>query len=229
MIVFVTGIDTGIGKTYATGLLARYLLPRDGGIRVVTQKIAQTGCDGVSDDIAVHRRVMGTGLMTEDQRGDTCPHVFDYPASPHLAARRAGSAVDLDRISQATERLAAAFDWVVIEGVGGLAVPLNDRATVLDYVASRGYPVILVTSPVLGSINHTLLSLEVLRSRAVDVWGLIYNLGVDHDPIIAEDSRAVFADYLRRFGFEPRIVDMPRFDPVAPPQVDFSPLLPSRS
>ena len=95
-IVFVTGIDTGIGKSVATGLMARWLAQR--GRTVITQKLVQTGCRGpVAEDIAVHRRLMGTGLLDVDRDGTTCPCIFAYPASPHLAARLEGRVVDIGR------------------------------------------------------------------------------------------------------------------------------------
>jgi dethiobiotin synthetase len=161
-IIFVTGIDTGIGKSVVTGLMARWLAQR--GCTVITQKLVQTGCPGpVAEDIAVHRRLMGTGLLDVDLDGTTCPCVYAYPASPHLAARIEDRVVDTAVIDRATDRLAARFAHVLIEGVGGALVPLTHSTTVLDYVAQRRYPLIVVGSLRLGSINHTLLTLR--RSR----------------------------------------------------------------
>src|SRR5512145_376543 len=92
-VLFVTGIDTGIGKSVATGLMARWLAQR--GRTVITQKLVQTGCrEPVAGDIAAHRRLMGTGLLDVDLDGTTCPCVFGYPASPHLAARLENRTVD---------------------------------------------------------------------------------------------------------------------------------------
>ncbi len=123
-IIFVTGIDTGIGKSVATGLMARWLAQR--GRTVITQKLVQTGCRGpVAEDIVVHRRLMGTGLLDVDRDGTTCPFIFAYPASPDLAARLAGRVVDTAVIDRATDRLAARFEHVLIEGVGGVLVPLR--------------------------------------------------------------------------------------------------------
>lgn len=222
MIVFVAGIDTGVGKTAATGMMARYLAER--GRTVITQKLAQTGCDEQSEDIVAHRRLMGCGLLPEDRQGLTCPYCFRYPASPHLAAALEGRAIDIEVIRRATETLGAAFDWVVVEGVGGLCVPLTDDMTVLDHIAAQRYPVVLVTSPVLGSINHTLLSLEALQRRAVPVLGLVYNRAFEADPVIAEDSRRVFRRALARRGYPDRIVDLPRIAAGAIPDIDFGPL-----
>lgn len=111
---FVTGIDTDAGKSIVTGVLARALSAR--GERVITQKFIQTGCDGLSEDIETHRRIMGIGLLPEDEDGTTCPIVFTYPASPHLAAAIDGRDIDLTLIGRSTEKLLQKYDTVLIEG-----------------------------------------------------------------------------------------------------------------
>jgi dethiobiotin synthetase len=223
-IVFITGIDTGVGKSVATGLMARWLARR--GRTVITQKLVQTGCRApVAEDIAVHRKLMGTGLLDIDRDGTTCPCRFAYPASPHLAARLEDRVADIGLIDRATDRLAARFGHVLIEGVGGVLVPLSGSLTVLDYVAQRGYPMVVVGSLRLGSINHTLLTLEAAERRGVEVRGLVLNL---HHPTAAEiaaDSRQVFAEALLRYGYPQAIVEIPKFgDGAMPPTVDFAPL-----
>jgi dethiobiotin synthetase len=223
-VYFVTGIDTGIGKSVATGLMARWLAQR--GCTVITQKLVQTGCRGpVAEDIAVHRRLMGTGLLDVDDDGTTCPCILAYPASPHLAARLENREVDIAAIDRATDRLAAMYEHVLVEGVGGVLVPLAGSMTVLDYVARRGYPLIVVGSLRLGSVNHTLLTLEAAQRRGVEVRGLVLNL---HHPVAAEiaaDSRQVFAEALLRYGFPQAIVEIPGIGGGADlPTVDFAPL-----
>lgn len=206
MIRFVTAIDTGVGKTVVAGLWAKHLK----GLRssVITQKIAQTGSGNPAEDIVMHRKLMGIPLTDEDTSGFTCPYVFPVPASPHLAAELAGQKIDPERISSATDALMGIYDDIIVEGVGGLQVPLNDEVTVLDYLAERKYPTILVTSSRLGSINHTLMSMELLRDREVPLLGLVYNRFENVDDRIAEDSRKVFARYLERLGYPARIVDL---------------------
>jgi len=223
-ILFVTGIDTGIGKSVATGLMARWLAQR--GRTVITQKLVQTGCRGpVAEDIAVHRKLMGTGLLDVDHAGTTCPFIFAYPASPHLAARLEGRMVDTAVIDRATDRLAARFEHVLVEGVGGALVPLAGSLTVLDYVAQRRYPLIVVGSLRLGGINHTLLTLEAAERRGVAVRGLVLNL---HHPAAAEiaaDSKRVFSEALIHYGIPQAIVEIPDIgDGAVLPMVDFTPL-----
>uniref|UniRef100_UPI003569A8D5 dethiobiotin synthase n=1 Tax=Ancylomarina sp. TaxID=1970196 RepID=UPI003569A8D5 len=120
---FITGIDTDAGKTFATGLMAKYLLDRN--VNVMTQKFAQTGCVGISEDILAHREIMGVEPYEEDKDGTTCPYVFTYPASPHLAAKIDGDEIDINVINASTEKLEAAYDTLLIEGVGGIHVPIT--------------------------------------------------------------------------------------------------------
>lgn len=185
-VYFVTGIDTDAGKSIVTGVLARDWAGR--GRRVVTQKFIQTGCPGLSEDIETHRRIMGTGLLPEDLDGTTCPIVFTYPASPHLAAAIDSRRIDLSLIGKCTEKLLEKYDVVLLEGAGGLFVPLEGLYNTIDYVAERRLPVILVTSPRLGSINHTLLSLEACRNRNIEVAKVVYNLYPPTDAPITDGT-----------------------------------------
>lgn len=196
-VVFVSGIDTGIGKTVVTGWLARQRLEQ--GERVITQKLVQTGCAGVSDDILVHRRIMGCGLLAEDHDGTTMPALYGYPASPHLAARLEERALDLAAVEAATARLRQCYDTVLVEGAGGLMVPLTGALLTIDYVAQRGWPVLLVTSGRLGSINHSLLSLEAIAARGIALQGVAWNSRDDSsDALIAADSRSLIRAHVHR-------------------------------
>ncbi|AUZ56071.1 dethiobiotin synthase [Stenotrophomonas acidaminiphila] len=195
-VIFVGGIDTEIGKTVVTGWLARQWL--DQGSEVITQKLVQTGCVGASDDILLHRRLMGCGLFEEDRDGTTMPALYAYPASPHLAARLEGRALDLDVIGAATARLRARYATVLVEGAGGLLVPLTPDLLTLDYVARQGWPVLLVTSGRLGSINHTLLSLEAIAARGVALHGIAWNSRDDgSDEVIAAESRRYLRGWMQ--------------------------------
>lgn len=193
---FITGIDTDAGKTYVTGYIARYLMER--GQSVITQKFIQTGCDDISDDIEVHRRIMGTGMLPVDLDHTTAPIIFHYPASAQLAARLDGRDIDLDAIDRATARLLSLYDTVLIEGAGGLAVPVTDDFLTIDYIATRRLPVILVTNGILGSISHTVLSLEAIASRGLQLAALVYNTHFDSDAVIADDTRGFLSRYVAR-------------------------------
>ena len=180
-VLFISGIDTDIGKTYATGMIAKALLQQ--GVNVITQKLVQTGVArdlssgkmGIADDIIVHRELMGIALQPCDIDSTTCPYRYEKPASPHLAAKLANKILNPEVITSATRSLQADYEVVLLEGAGGLLVPITEQLLILDYIAKQGYPVILVTSGRLGSINHTLLSLEAITSRGLDVHSVIYN------------------------------------------------------
>ncbi len=202
----ISGIDTDIGKSVATGLMARALLAA--GHTVVTQKMVQTGCQGVAEDILYHRELMGIELLPEDLEGLTCSYVFAKPCSPHLAAKLEGRTVDPERIRQATDTLLAGFDHVLLEGAGGLLVPLTREVTFLDYLQEQGYPLILVSSPRLGSINHTLSALELAQGRGITVKGIVYNCYGSSDGEIRQDSRELFIHFLRSYGFSAPVIDL---------------------
>lgn len=194
-IYFVSGIDTDIGKTYATGFLAK--LWTEQGKKVITQKLIQTGNADISEDIEKHREIMGQGWFQEDHDKLTMPEIFSYPASPHLATRLDNREIDFQKIENATQTLAERFEIVLLEGAGGLMVPLTTSLLSIDYIAQHQFPVILVTSGRLGSINHTLLSLEALKSRGLKLKALVYNLKDESkDPLISQDTSNYLQDYL---------------------------------
>ena len=186
-VYFVSGIDTDIGKTVATGMLAKRLLQQ--GKSVITQKPVQTGCQDIAEDIAVHRKIMGIPMQEADKQGLTMPEIFSYPASPHLAARLDGRTLDLNKIRTATQELATQYEIVLVEGAGGLMVPLTENLLTIDYIQQQAYPVILVTSGRLGSINHTLLSFTALKQYGIQLHSLIFNhIHDSKDETVAGDT-----------------------------------------
>ena len=201
-----SGIDTDIGKTIATGLLAASFAAHN--IKTITQKIVQTGCTGISTDIIRHRQLMGIDLLPVDYRGTTCPYVFSVPCSPHLAARLEGKTIDCTIIKKSTAELLSQYDIVFLEGAGGLVVPLSEDMTLLDYLTEEKYPIILVTSSRLGSINHTLSALEIAHHRNLEIAAIIYNRQADTDPRIVDDSREVFKRYMKHLGYLGPVVEL---------------------
>lgn len=206
MIYFITGIDTDAGKSIVTGEMGRYL--KEKGENVITQKLTQTGCEGISEDIITHRRLMKMNLLPEDYDGLTCPYVFPFPSSPHLASKLAAIPIDTTMVNNATDQLSKRFDIVLVEGAGGLMVPLNDEILLIDYIKERNYPIVLVTSAKVGSINHTLMSLEACKTRQVNVIGLVFNHINSNNKIIAEDSLSVFRKRLSDYYPDAKIVEM---------------------
>ncbi|MEA2012029.1 MAG: dethiobiotin synthase [Verrucomicrobiota bacterium] len=205
--VFITGIDTNVGKSYATGLLAAYL--QNTGKSVITQKISQTGCKESSEDIDIHRQIMEIPLQNVDKTGLTCPYIFEFPASPHLSASLENKQIDVSKIALATSKLQSQYEYVIIEGVGGLCVPLTRDLLLLDYVTEKNYPIIIVTSAKLGSINHTLMTLEIAASRGISVQGMIYNEFIPSEPEIISDSINIFSDYMKKLKIQSPIISIP--------------------
>lgn len=210
-IYFISGIDTDAGKSFCAGWWARKLM--DEGKRVITQKFIQTGNHEFSEDIEVHRKLMGTGMLPEDLDHTTAPVIFTYPCSPQLAARIDGRDIDLNLIDEATRKLSERYDVVLVEGAGGLMVPVTDDFFTIDYVASRNLPLVFVVHGALGSINHAILSLEAIRARGIKLACVLYNTFHDTDPMIAADTRGFIERYIKRHFPGTEIVDVPKLTP----------------
>ena len=196
-VYFISGIDTGIGKTYTTGYLAK--LWNTQGKKTITQKLIQTGNTDISEDIEQHREIMGMGWFPEDETKLTMPEIFTYPASPHLATQIDGREIDFEKIAKATQQLTEKYEVVLLEGAGGLMVPLTTELLTIDYLIEKKYPVILVSSGRLGSINHTLLSLEALKNRGLELYALAYNLNDEsQDVLISKDTSEYLQAYLAK-------------------------------
>lgn len=193
---FVSGIGTDVGKTYATGIIARRLL--ESGKRVITQKFVQTGCIDMSEDIEIHRRLMGIPLQTMDLTHITAPEIFSYPCSPELAARIDGREINFSLIEEATETLKNSFDHVLIEGAGGLMVPLKGEYLTIDYIRDHRLPLMFVTGGRLGSISDTLLSLAAIKHSGIELFALVWNPYFDKDKIIADDSKEYLKGWLSK-------------------------------
>lgn len=193
-VFFVSGTDTGIGKTVATALFARSLAEK--GAKPITQKLVQTGCVGFSEDIVEHRRIIGCGLLDVDRDFTTCPYVLKYPASPHLVCKMENVKLDFAKIDACTKKLSAKFSHVIIEGAGGLMVPLEENFLTIDFVQQRNYPLVLVVPSNLGSLNHALLNFEICKVRGVEIAGVIYNTFAHAPAEIENSTREYIKNYL---------------------------------
>lgn len=197
--LFVIGTGTDVGKTVVTAGLLRGLRGR--GLDVVPMKPVQTG--GVADgagwtapDLDFHLAAAGLN-PTEDERALMSPYVYEPACSPHLAGRMAARPVSIDHCQACAETLAARHDGLLVEGAGGLLVPLNEDETQLALVIQIGLPVLLVAPVGLGTINHCLLTLETLYEAEVPVAGVIFNETVpgEGDSFIARDNPAAVAHF----------------------------------
>ncbi|MGR3978452.1 ATP-dependent dethiobiotin synthetase BioD [Acinetobacter sp. 1207_04] len=207
-VYFISGIDTGIGKTYTTGYLAK--LWNAQGKKTITQKLIQTGNVDISEDIEQHREIMGMGWFPEDEMKLTMPEIFTYPASPHLATKIDGREIDFQKIENATAQLAEKYEIVLLEGAGGLMVPLTTDLLTIDYVAEKKHPIIFVTSGRLGSINHTILSLEAIKNRDLELYAVAYNLKDEsQDELISKDTAEYLKGYLAKHFPNSLWIDIP--------------------
>ena len=170
---FVTGTDTGVGKTVVAAALAAAL--RSAGRRVAAFKPVVTGVGEVEGDgagwPADHELLAAvTGARPEEVTTAT----FAPAVSPHLAAELAGTELDLKALAAAARRAAAVADVVVVEGVGGLLVPLTPRRTIRDLAVALGLPLVIAARPGLGTINHCLLTVEAARAAGLDVRAIVF-------------------------------------------------------
>lgn len=193
---FISGIDTDCGKTFITGHLARNLHKQ--GYSVITQKLVQTGCELLSEDIIEHRRIMGISLQSADTDGTTCPYNFAFPASPHFSAELENTKIDTHIITQSTEKLLEHYETVLIETAGGLCVPLSETVLCCDYIAQQGHELILVTSSKLGSINHSLLSFALCKQLHIPLYAVVYNMLPNVHEAISENTKQFLKNYVKR-------------------------------
>ena len=208
--LFVSGIDTGVGKSVACGWLARRIAANGGG--VITQKLIQTGCAGISEDVIAHRRIMGLPLLPDDMDGTTCRYVLKYPASPHLACAMENLKPDFNLLHSDTEKLAKKYGTVIVEGAGGLLVPLGDAFLTADYIVEHSLPLILVASSRLGSLNHALMSLECAGRRGITLAGVVYNTYPSAPRPIEDSTRSYLKSYLAKNFPEAEFMEMGRVD-----------------
>jgi len=171
---FITGTDTGVGKTVATALLLKAMQRR--GLNVGVMKPVETGVDPECHSAAnSDARFLSEAGELDDDPGDVCVYRFKMPASPHQAARAEGQRLELNPILDAYRRLAARHDWMLVEGIGGLLAPLNATECAADLVRALDLPLIIVTRYAVGTQNHTRLTVEAARQWNLKIAALLFN------------------------------------------------------
>lgn len=191
--LFIAGTGTDVGKTHVTGVLLRGLRAR--GVNAGSIKPVQTGCAPGEPplDLAAHWQLAGW-QPTEAVARACAPYVFADPVSPHLAARREGVRLEVAAIAAAVRSAAQYFEFSLVEGAGGVLVPLNERETLLDLMRALALPVLVVAEVGVGTINHTLLTLAALRGAGMPVLGVVLNARVPVAQVgVAEDNAATIA------------------------------------
>ena len=179
---FITGTDTGVGKTWFTARLCRYL--RELGIRAGVWKPIQSGTCG--NDPASDSARLKRGAGVDDDVDDICKFSLKSPLAPMVAAALEKKKVSCDDLMASSELLFRKYDLMLVEGVGGFAVPLNSKELMSDFAVRLNFPVIVMASPGLGTVNHTLLTVEAIRRRGLQVAGVVLN-GYDTEPLRVND------------------------------------------
>lgn len=183
---FVTGTDTGIGKTTVSCMLLRAYAAQ--GLAVVGMKPVAAGCQRirgnlVSDDVV---RLQAASNI-QAPLSVINPYAFEPPLAPHIAASRAGTEIRISKITDAFKLLQAMADVVIVEGVGGFRVPLNSQQDTADLAVNLDLPVILVVGMRLGCLNHALLTVEAIRQRGLVLAGWVAN-SIDPDMVASEEN-----------------------------------------
>lgn len=210
--LFITATDTDAGKTVVTCAIAATL--RRSGVKVGVCKPVSAGCR--------HER---EGLVNAD--AEALAHFADCrlpldvinpvryapPLSPAAAAEKAKTPVDFDAIDESLRRLDESHDVLLVEGVGGIMVPLDEKRTVLDLAAMIGYPIVVVTRPNLGTLNHTALTCSAIRQRGLKLAGLVIN---GYEPESTDPSNADNPRWLAMQNDTKVLATIPRAEGVAP-------------
>lgn len=184
---FVTGTDTGVGKTLISCALLHGLAAR--GKRVVGMKPVAAGGDagGRNDDVL---RLRSAGNVAV-KYGEMNPYYFPQAVAPHIAAQCAGVIIQFSRIAKCYQELAAQTEVVIVEGVGGFCVPLNAQQDSADLVQELGLPIILVVGMRLGCLNHALLTVEAITARDLTLAGWVANVVEADMPMVEENIAAL--------------------------------------
>ncbi|MDH2916710.1 MAG: dethiobiotin synthase [Gallionella sp.] len=187
MSYFVTGTDTGVGKTLVSCALLHAFAGQ--GKRVVGFKPVAAGCDddGHNED-AKHLREAGT---VRASYGQINPYCLPQPIAPHLSARHVGARIDFSRIFASYDELAGQSDEVIVEGVGGFCVPLNEKQDSVDLVKQLAIPVILVVGMRLGCLNHALLTMRAIADAQIECAGWVANVLHADMPALQENIDAL--------------------------------------
>lgn len=170
--VFITGTDTGVGKTLVAAALALHMKKR--GLSVGVMKPVETGVSTekhARSDTARLRSI----ITSEEPLEAVCPYSFELPVAPLTAAQLGGQSINPDTIRRIYRLLASRYEYMVVEGVGGVHVPITPRSNVMDLVKQLRLPVVIVGRSGLGGINHALLTIEALRRKRIRIIALVLN------------------------------------------------------
>jgi dethiobiotin synthetase len=199
--LFITGTDTSVGKTFVGARFLEFLKTK--GIQAGYQKWIATGVEAeVPEDLALCLDAAGIS-PTPELAAQHVPYCFRFPASPHLAAEMEDRTVAAEHIIENYKALASRYEWLIVEGVGGLMVPLRRDLLLVDLLAQLQPKTLVVARSGLGTLNHTLLTLEALRHRQIPVLGVVFSdSAAEEDEMLVQDNMQTIEEIglVRVFG-----------------------------
>ncbi|MGQ3685197.1 MAG: dethiobiotin synthase [Candidatus Loosdrechtia sp.] len=202
---FITGTDTGVGKTLITGGLATLYKSR--GVNVGVMKPIATGCKRMNNDLISDDAVfLKLSAETDDEYDLINPVRFEQSLAPVVAARLSNSKVDLEKVHEAFDTLLDRHDMLLVEGIGGLLVPIDEYYFVVDLANELELPLIVVCRNALGTINHTLLTVSYARQHGIEVKGIVINEPCENNDDILKKTNI---DEIRRLTGVPILGNIP--------------------
>lgn len=171
--IFITGTDTDVGKTVVAAGLA--LVLKDRGLKVGVMKPVATGCFGVDGRLVSHDAAFLMEAAQNEYPSLSSPSRFRNPLSPNVAAMLEKKEVNVENILRSYRKLQDLYDFIIVEGVGGLMVPIKQDYYVANLIRDMKLPVVVVSYPGLGAINHTLLTVDAATIRGLELRGIIFN------------------------------------------------------
>lgn len=209
---FITGTGTDIGKTFVTGVLAKYFTEKN--LKTLVMKPIQTGMkDPFMGDIGKVREMAHKTLDVTSE--EACQYCLEFEASPHIAAEKENVVIDFEKIRESYKNNIEKYnpDIAMLEGAGGLLVPIDRKRSTAELIKFLNFPVIVVADAFLGTINHTLLTLNELERRSIDVAGVIINNMTREHNEIAEDNIKFIKENANLLGIVYRSsVDAPDYE-----------------
>lgn len=185
--IFITGTDTGVGKTYVATGIATTLTCRGGDVGVM--KPVETGCSLHAGRLIPNDAIrLMKAAKVRDSISIVNPYRFRKPLAPCIAAEQEGKPIDPAKIVAAFNTLSQRHDFMIVEGAGGIMVPLTESYNYLDLAKALGLQVLIIARPGLGTINHTLLTIAALRQRKITIAGIVINYVEDLTPGLAEKT-----------------------------------------
>jgi len=187
MSYFVTGTDTGVGKTLVSCALLQTFAAQN--LRVIGMKPVAAGCDDGDHNEDVKQLRAASNILAS--YGQINPYSLYHPIAPHVAARNAGMLIDFSRIMTSFHELVSQADVVIVEGIGGFKVPLNEKQDSAELARLLGLPVILVVGMRLGCLNHALLTADAIAAYGLRLAGWVANILDDGMPALRDNIAAL--------------------------------------